>query len=112
MFYERLRLLCKEKNTSVTTMLKELNLSTGSTGYWKKGKLPNGEVLVQISEYLNTSIDYLIFGQYRTNLNEEQLHLLELYEATPERAKYKVVCDFEKIVNLEIEKFATKKEAG
>ncbi|MBE6876832.1 MAG: hypothetical protein E7496_08980 [Ruminococcus sp.] len=86
-------------------------MSTGSTGRWKRGGLPNGEILVQIADYLHTSIDYLIFGEYRTNLNEEQLKLLELYESTPERAKYKVLCDFETIVNQEIEKFAQKKEA-
>ncbi len=112
MFYETLKAVCKQQHTSVSAMLKDLNLSTGSTGYWKKGKLPNGEVLAQIADYLHTSIDYLIFGEYRTNLNDEQLHLLELYEMTPERAKYKVVCDFETIVNQEIEKFALKKEAG
>lgn len=111
MFYERLKAVCKERNTSVTAMLKALNLSTSGTGYWKKGKLPNGEVLAQIANYLDTSIDYLIFGEYRTNLTEEQLHLLELYESTPERAKYKVVCDFERIVLEEIEKFALKQDA-
>ena len=110
MFYERLKAICKENNTSVSAMLKDLNLSTGSTGHWKKGMLPKGEVLAQIAEYLHTSIDYLIFGEYRNNLNEEQLKLLELYESTPERAKYKVLCDFENIVNQEIEKFAKEKE--
>ena len=112
MFYERLKEVCKENHTSVSAMLKDLNLSTGSTGRWKKGSLPSGEVLAQIADYLHTSIDYLIFGEYRTNLNEEQLRLLELYEMTPERAKYKVVCDFEAIVNQEIEKFAVKKAVG
>ena len=111
MFYERLKEICKEQHVSVSAMLKDLHLSTGSTGNWKKGQLPKGEVLMQIADYLNTSIDYLLFGEYRTNLNEEQLKLLELYEATPERAKYKVLCDFEENVNLEIEKFAAKKEA-
>lgn len=110
MFYERLKVICKEQHTSVSAMLKELNLSTGSTGNWKRGGIPTGEVLAKIADYLHTSIDYLIFGEYRTNLNEEQLKLLELYESTPERAKYKVVCDFEEIVNIEIEKFASKKE--
>ena len=111
MFYERLKAVCKEQHTSVSAMLTALNLSTGSTGRWKRGSLPNGEVLAQIADYLHTSIDYLIFGEYRTNLNEDQLRLLELYESAPERAKYKVLCDFETIVNLEIEKFAVKKEA-
>ena len=111
MFYENLKAICKARNVSVSAMLKDLGLSTGSTGNWKKGQLPKGEVLAQIANYLDTSIDYLIFGEYRTDLTEEQLHLLELYESTPERAKYKVVCDFERIVAEEIEKFALKQDA-
>lgn len=111
MFYQRLKEECKKKGTSVSVMLKNLGLSTGSTGYWKKGKLPNGEVLAQIANYLDTSIDYLIFGEYRTNLTKEQMHLLEVYEQIPERAKYKAVCDFEKIAEIEIEKFALQEEA-
>ena len=104
MFYERLKAVCKERGTTVTAMLKELGFSTGGTGYWKKGQLPKGDVLAAIADYLQTSIDYLIFGEYRCNLNEEQLHLLELYESTPEYARYKVMCDFEDSVSREIEK--------
>lgn len=86
-------------------MLTELNLSTGSTGAWKRGQLPKGETLAAIADYLQTSIDYLIFGEYRCNLNAEQLRLLELYEATPDYAKYKVLCDFEDTVSRELEKY-------
>ena len=93
-------------------MLKELGLSTGSTGNWKKGQLPKGDILMKIADYLNTSIDYIIFGEYRDNLTDEEKYLLELYKSTPERARYKVVCDFERIVTEEIEKLARQKEVG
>lgn len=105
MFYDRLRELCRQQNTTVTAMLSDLELSTGSTGNWKKGQLPKGDVLKQIADYLDTSIDYLVYGEYKINLSDEQKYLLELYGKTPERAKYKVVCDFEVIVNAEIQKF-------
>ena len=105
MFYDRLRELCKQNNTTVTAMLAELGISTGSTGNWKKGQLPKGDVLKQIADYLNTSIDFLVYGEYKSNLSDEQMHLLELYQITPDRAKYKVMCDFESIVNAEIQKF-------
>lgn len=104
MFYERLQTLCKEHNTSISNMLNELGLSTGSTGNWKRGQLPKGDVLMKIAEYLDTSIDYLVFGEYRCKLDNEQKKLLKLYDCTPDRAKYKVLCDFEQIVNNEIEK--------
>ncbi len=104
MFYERLQQICSEHNTSVSNMLKELGLSTGSTGNWKKGQLPKGDILAKIADYLNTSIDYIVFGEYRCDLSEEEKHILELYRITPERAKYKIICDLERLVNEEVNK--------
>ena len=110
-FYERLRALCKEKNTSVTTMLLKLGLSTGSTGNWKKGQLPKGDALAAIADYLGTSIDYIIYGEYRDDLTDDEKKVVGLYRQTPERAKYKVLCDLERIVEEEIEKLAREKGA-
>jgi|GEM_PF-779469 len=97
MFYERKQQLCRERNTSVSSMLKELGLSTGSTGNWKRGQLPKGDVLQKIAVYLDTSIDFIVSGEYRTGLTEEEQYLVSLYRSVPDRAKYKVVCDFERI---------------
>ena len=88
MFYERLQELCRRQHTTVSSMLRELGLSTGSTGNWKKGQFPKGDVLMKIADYLGTSVD-----------------LLKLYRSTPEKAKYKVLCDLERIVKKEIHKF-------
>ena len=111
MFYERIQKLCKDKGTTISNMLKTLELSTGSTGNWKKGHLPKGDVLVKIADYLNTSIDYIVLGEYRDNLTDDEKNLIEIYKRTPERAKYKVLCDLEDIINLEIEKLALEKES-
>ncbi|MCM1334806.1 MAG: helix-turn-helix domain-containing protein [Bacteroides sp.] len=112
MFYERLQELCKKRNTSVSRMLDALGLSTGNTGNWKKGQLPKGDVLVKIAEYLDTSIDYIVFGEAGRGLTDEEKRLLELYDLTPDRAKYKLLCDVERIVDDEIEKYAGEKESG
>lgn len=105
-FYERLRAICKEKGTTVTNMLTKLGIATGSTGNWKRGSLPNGDVLIKIADYLNTSVDYILFGEYRSDISKDERKLVELYRITPERAKYKVICDMERIVQEEIQKFA------
>lgn len=112
MFYERLQILCRERRTTVSHMLKALGLSTGSTGNWKKGQLPKGDVLVKIAEYLDTSIDFIVFGEHGRGLSDEEKRLLQLYEMTPDRAKYKVLCDVERIVDKEIEKFSKEKETS
>ena len=111
MFYERLKLLCKEHNTTITNMLKDLSLSTGSTGNWKKGQFPKGDILAKIADYLDTSIDYIVFGEYRDNLTDEEKKLVELYKSAPDRAKYKGFCDFEDLVKKEIEKFENEKNS-
>ena len=105
-FYERLRGICKENGTSVTSMLSRLGISTGSTGNWKKGQLPKGDILIKIADYLNTSIDYILLGEYRSDISKDEKKLVELYRLTPERAKYKVLCDMEDIVQEEIKKFS------
>ncbi|MBD5160210.1 MAG: hypothetical protein HDT23_08235 [Ruminococcus sp.] len=105
-FYERLRGICKENGTTVTNMLSRLGIATGSTGNWKKGSLPNGDILIKIADYLNTSIDYILLGEYRSDISKDEKKLVELYRLTPERAKYKVLCDMENIVQEEIKKFS------
>ncbi len=105
-FYERLRFICKEKGTTVTNMLSNLGIATGSTGNWKRGSLPNGDILMKIADYLDTSIDYILLGEFRSDLNSDEKQLVELYRITPDRAKYKVICDMERIVQEEIRKFS------
>ncbi|MBO5104360.1 MAG: helix-turn-helix domain-containing protein [Ruminococcus sp.] len=87
-------------------MLSNLGIATGSTGNWKRGSLPNGDVLMKIADYLDTSIDYILLGEFRSDLNSDEKQLVELYRITPDRAKYKVICDMERIVQEEIRKFS------
>ncbi|MDE6709467.1 MAG: helix-turn-helix domain-containing protein [Oscillospiraceae bacterium] len=103
-FYERLRNICSEKNTTVTKVLHEIGLSSANTGYWKKGQLPKGDALLKISEYLNVSIDLLLTGEYTTDLNDDESKLISFYRSVPDKAKYKVLCDFEEICRIEIDK--------
>lgn len=102
-FYDGLKKVCSEKDTTVTKMLQEIGLSSANTGYWKKGQLPRGEALLKISKYLNISIDQLLTGNQFIS-DEDENKLLEIYRKVPERAQYKVLCDFEQICQAEIAK--------
>ena len=102
MFYDRLKTLCKERNTTVTNMLKDLGLSTGSTGNWKKGLLPKGDILAKIADYLDTSIDYIVYGEYRNDLDIDENRLISAYRSAPEKIRYKLLCDFEELVKKEV----------
>lgn len=103
-FYERLRNICGEKNTTVTKMLHEVGLSSANTGYWKKGQLPKGDALLKISEYLNVSVDLLLTGKYVNDISDDESKLIDFYRSVPDKAKYKVLCDFEDICRMEINK--------
>ena len=63
MFYDNLRAVCAEKGTTVTTVLKELHMSTGSTGKWKEGSIPKIDTVMQLAEHLDVSLDYLVYGR-------------------------------------------------
>ena len=82
-------------------MLREIGLSSANTGYWKKGQLPKGDALIKISDYLGVSIDFLLTGEYFTGLDNDEKSLLALYRSVPEKARYKVLCDFENICQAE-----------
>lgn len=94
MFYTRLKDTCKSKGTSITAVLKSLNISTGSTGTWKKGALPSGENLVALSTHLNVSTDYLLFGKDNNSfisasesISPDEYALLNIYREMDETGK-------------------------
>lgn len=60
MFYERLTYLCKENNTTLTTVLKDLGLSTAKGSQWKQGTSPSVRDLNMLAQYFNVSVDYLL----------------------------------------------------
>lgn len=63
MFYDYLKEICIKNNTTPTQLLKDINVSTGSLGNWKKGALPNSDIIIRIATHLNVSTDYLLLGK-------------------------------------------------
>ncbi|MCM1506147.1 MAG: helix-turn-helix domain-containing protein [Ruminococcus flavefaciens] len=62
MFFEQLTKACKMRNITVTNLTTYLQISKSNVTNWKKGTIPNGEVIVRISEYLGVSTDFLLKG--------------------------------------------------
>lgn len=60
MFFERLLLLCKEKKTNITAVLKQLGQSTSKGTAWRNGTIPNGDLLVMLAKHFHVSVDYLL----------------------------------------------------
>lgn len=60
MFWEKFQYLSKIKGIKPHAVLKELEISSGSANNWKKGTIPNGEILKKIADYFEVSIDSLL----------------------------------------------------
>ena len=59
-FYENLKQELKIQHISQNKFMHDLNYSTDAFTRWKYGAVPHFSTLIEISKYLNTSIDYLI----------------------------------------------------
>lgn len=92
MFYENLQSACKNIGTTPTALVKKLNLSSGNVTNWKNGKIPNGDILIQISEFLNVSCDYLLTGKEScTNLTKDEEQLIKLYRECNDKGKSSII---------------------
>lgn len=69
MFFEQLTKACTMRNISVTSLTACLEISKSNVTNWKNGTIPNGEVIVRISDFLGVSTDFLLKGSDK-NISE------------------------------------------
>lgn len=93
MFYDNLKEVCREKGTTVTTVLKDLKMSTGSTGKWRDGSIPKIDTVMQLSEHLGVSLDRLVYGRDDVDLTEIDPEWIEIISHIPEN-KQQMCKDF------------------
>lgn len=74
MFYERLKELCTENNTTITALLQKLGFSTSKATAWKYGSMPRADVIKTLADHFNVSTDYILANtdeKKKLNLPEE-----------------------------------------
>lgn len=77
--FERIENLCKNHNTTITALCKEITGSSGNLPTWKKENFKNDSI-AKICIKFNVSADYLIFGkENQNNLSPNQQELIDLY---------------------------------
>lgn len=86
MFIERLEIILKKRNIKGAELSRILNLSNATYTQWRKGKIPNGETLLKISNELNVSIDYLL-GKDET---AEEGEIISFYRKADDRGKDRI----------------------
>ena len=59
MFYENLQNLCHSHGIALTTLAKDLGLSSGNLSKWKNGGRPRADTAQKIAAYFHVSLDAL-----------------------------------------------------
>lgn len=72
-----------------------LNLKSVAFSEWKSGKSKSyRKYLIEIAEFFNVSLDYLVYGKEKSStseLSEEEQELLRIYNNVSEREKGELI---------------------
>ena len=60
MFYERLKEVCEEKNTSPSALCLKMGISKSNVTRWKQGKSPRLDVVQEMAQRLGVPVSRLI----------------------------------------------------
>lgn len=99
---DNIKKIAKQRKISLTQIIKEYNFGQNYFVNWKKqNSLPDLEKLIKISEYLNVSVDELIYGPKEKaneiNLSEQEKALLNIFRETNEKGRMQIIAT---IINL------------
>lgn len=87
-FFERFELLLKTKGVSRSKFAEDLQIRTALISEWKKnGNLPNGETAIKIANYFDISLDYLLTGNLKNELPDEDIALIVRYHNLSQEKK-------------------------
>lgn len=110
-FRENLNRICKERGTNLTTVVKELGISTSKVTAINKGSIPSEDMLLSFARHLECSVmdffaDEEDFHETKP-ANEDEEDLLRIYRGLSRRAKHEFMSlayEFEKREELEGDK--------
>lgn len=101
MFYDNLKAICDEKGVKITPIVSECGGAKGSISNWKKGAMPNTDIVAKLSVRLNVSTDLLIFGEEHMSVASQdcsieqtdgrEYELLKYFRCLPTDEKDKLI---------------------
>lgn len=78
---DRIKIKCKEKNTSMNALEGELGFGNGTLRRWDE-RTPGADRLLILANRLEVSVDWLLTGKDANELTSDELKLVELYRNT------------------------------
>lgn len=86
MFYDNFKEACERKGTNISTVLSEINRASGNTGSWKIGKFPRLDIVMEMAEHLEMSLDDLVYGSGKAPYSPRKIESDGPYRIDPEWA--------------------------
>lgn len=83
---DRIQTVAKEKGLSIKALEKEIGLGNGTIRRWTE-KSPQCDKLVMVANYLQVSLDWLVYGKEHGDLTLEEQELISAYRTAPEPMK-------------------------
>lgn len=77
-FKDNLNRICHERGTYLSTVVKDLGISTSAVTRWNNGSLPKEEQMVALAKYLNCSVmDFFSDDESLSSVHEVKEHKIE-----------------------------------
>lgn len=70
MFIKNLENAMERNKTNKSQLAHKTNISKSSFKKWENGSSPRFDTVIKIAEELNTSLNYLAYGEERENISE------------------------------------------
>lgn len=98
-FAENLNRICKERGTTISTVLREMGESTSKTTTWNNGSLPKQDMLVKLANALDCSVmDFFYDGEEAPapvqpsvpsiDLDEDETAIINLFRKLSSKEKH------------------------
>lgn len=94
MFYDKLKLLCERRGTTITAVAREIGLSTASGTNWKEGKTPRADTLQKLADYFSVKTDFFLSDtdEFTSRpLTDNEVSVLRIFETLDEAAQKKAI---------------------
>lgn len=112
MFYDNFKAACERRGTTLTSVLRELHRSTGSTGRWSSGSYPTLDIVMEIADYLGMSLDELVFGLDKASSSDsDDMHEWSYIISHIPEDRQQMCKDFLRTHMVIPEKYADRKKA-
>lgn len=87
---DRIKERCKELNTSMNALEKELGLGNGTIRMWDI-KDPGSSKVILVAERLGLSLDWLLTGKEAGELTPEEKELVDCYRQASDHGKKSIM---------------------